>query len=167
MPPPQPDAETPPPQPDAETPPPQPDAETICPAEDAPSKPSDGNAATGDASERSPAIDAFAAAVADRAQSAAAWLWRHARRLALHGTAATRPLEIALRAMGLVVAGFAPLWPLFGSLPDGWWDWLLTTLANVGIGLVLFGAGETVRKINEVHSAVVERPDHDDKEARP
>lgn len=102
-----------------------------------------------------PAAREFAKLVAEHARTAGAFVWRHARRLSLHGARTTRPLEIGLRATGLVVAVFAPLWPLFGSVPDGWWDWFLTTLANLGIGFALFGAGETVRKIDRVHGEVV------------
>ena len=149
-----------------ETPPPRAGPETTRPAEDDPSKPADEEAATGEVRDRRAAVETTAAAVADRVGSAGEWLWRRARRLAVHGTAATRPLETALRATGLVVVGFAPLWPLFGSPPNGWWDWLLTTLANVGIGLVLFGAGETVRKINEVHASVVARRDRGEREEK-
>ena len=82
-------------------------------------------------------------------------LWRRARSLSLHGSQATRPLQIALRATGLVVAVCAPLRPLFGSEIDGWWDWLLTMLANLGVGIALFGAGEVVRMIADIHNTLV------------
>ena len=91
----------------------------------------------------------------EQARVAGALTWRHAARLSLRGVRATRPLEIGLRATGLAFAGLAPLWPLFGTAPEGWWDWFLTTVANIGIGFALFGAGETVRKIDEVHRQVV------------
>ena len=97
----------------------------------------------------------FGARFWEHARKAARFLWRHVRRLSLHGVPATRPLEIGLRATGLAVGIFAPLWPLFGSIPDGWWDWILTTVANLGIGFALFGAGETVRRIDEVHREIV------------
>lgn len=84
-----------------------------------------------------------------------AGLWQRARSLSVHGAGATRPLQVALRATGLAVAAFAPLWPLFGSDIDGWQDWFLTTLANLGIGIALFGAGETVRMIADIHATLV------------
>ncbi|MDE0440991.1 MAG: hypothetical protein OXL38_02620 [Gammaproteobacteria bacterium] len=93
--------------------------------------------------------------VVRQARIAGAFVWRHALRLSRHGVEATRPLEVLLRAIGLAVAAFAPLWPLFGSPPDGWWDWILSTVANVAIGFALFGGGEIVRKIDEVHRAIV------------
>ena len=95
------------------------------------------------------------AQLAERARVAATYAWRHAVRLSLRGVRVTRPLEVALRATGLAVAAFAPLWPLFGSPPDGWWNWILATLANAAIGFGLFAAGEVVRKIDEVHREVV------------
>ncbi len=73
----------------------------------------------------------------------------------MHGAGATRPLQAALRATGLAVAAFAPLWPLFGAGVDGWLDWLLTTLASLGIGIALFGAGETIRMIADIHATLV------------
>ncbi|MCY4532902.1 MAG: hypothetical protein OXC84_11345 [Gammaproteobacteria bacterium] len=88
-------------------------------------------------------------------------LWRWVRSLSLHGSQATRPLQIALRATGLVLVVFAPLWPLFGSEINGWWDWFLTMLANMGIGIALFGAGEVVRMIAEIHSTLVSDTEHD------
>ena len=96
-------------------------------------------------------------------------LWRRARSLSLHGSQATRPLQIALRATGLVVAVFAPLWPLFGSEIDGWWDWFLTMLANLGVGIALFGAGEVVRMIADIHSTLVcdTEPDLDSEQGNP
>ena len=84
-----------------------------------------------------------------------AGLWHRARSLSVHGAGATRPLQVALRATGLAVAAFAPLWPLFGSDIDGWLDWFLTMLANLGIGIALFGAGETVRMIADIHATLV------------
>ena len=93
--------------------------------------------------------------LADSARTAAIGLWRHARRLSLHGARVTRPLEIVLRATGLVVVVLAPLWPIFGADIDGWWDWVLTTLANLGIGIALFGAGETIRMIAEIYGVLV------------
>ena len=95
------------------------------------------------------------ARLADTARTAATGFWRRAGRLSLRGARVTRPLEIALRVVGLVVAGLAPVWPLFGSDIVGWWDWLLTTLANLGAGIALFGAGEIVRMIADIHGVLV------------
>lgn len=140
--------------------PPPSDAESTstAPAEGDPSAPGSEPVATSDTGARPSAADGFVAALAGGASSAARWVWGHARRLALRGTQATRPLEIGLRAVGIALAGLAPVWPLIGSPPTGWWDWLLTTLANVGVGLVLFGAGETVRKVNEMHRTIHASP---------
>ena len=99
--------------------------------------------------------------LADSARTEATGIWRHAQRLSLHGARVTRPIEIALRATGLVVAVLAPLWPLFGSDIDGGWDWFLTTLANLGVGIALFGAGETIRMIADIHGVLVRETEHD------
>lgn len=123
------------------------------PAEDAAGSPA--SRPNGPGNRLPPAASEFGRLAARHAHSAGLFVWRHARRLSLYGVRTTRPLEIGLRATGLVVAACAPLWPLFGAVPDGWWDWFLTTLANLGIGFALFGAGETVRKIDQVHREVV------------
>ena len=93
--------------------------------------------------------------VGSSAREIIADMWHRARSLSVHGAGATRPLQIALRATGLVVAAFAPLWPLFGSDVAGWWAWFVTTLANLGIGVALFGAGEVVRMIADIHRTLV------------
>ena len=120
--------------------------------------------ATGDASKTSTATSDASktlSRLADSARTEATGIWQRARRLSLHGAGVTRPIEIALRATGIVVAVLAPLWPLFGSDIDGWWDWFLTTLANLGLGIILFGAGEAVRMIADIHGVLVRETEHD------
>ena len=86
--------------------------------------------------------------------STASGVARRFSQLSLHGVQVTRPLEIALRGLGIVVVVLAPFSPTFGSV-EGWWSWLVVTVANVGIGIALFGAGEALGMIRDVHRAMV------------
>ena len=125
---------------------------TVSPAPDSDDAPSATSPETGDTSQK-------LSRLADSARTEATGIWRRAQRLSLHGAGVTRPIEIALRATGLVVAVLAPLWPLFGSDIDGGWDWFLTTLGNLGIGIALFGAGEALRMVADIHRVLVRETD--------